>query len=169
MEIIVEKELFTKTEKWNFNEIRKHLKIILLSDIVNLKGDTIEGEVINAETRESNLVLKRTFMNRNWRKNWKNLFSTVLRCVSEVLPLVKVISKSHQRWQMIPIVCIPPVCISHDIFKEIKTLSMPEIRIIGKVVVNDSNWVTEIEGGDYFRLGRVGERSDRHCVMVYMA
>ena len=69
MEIIVKNNLFRKMEKWNFNEIRKHLKIILLSDIVNLKGIMIDGEVINGATRESNLVWPRMFMKRKCRKN----------------------------------------------------------------------------------------------------
>ena len=81
MEIIVENNLFTKTEKWNFNEIRKHIKIILLSDIVNLKVIMIESEVINGVTRESNLVWPRMFMKIQWRKTLKNLSSTVLRHV----------------------------------------------------------------------------------------
>ena len=80
-------------------------------------------------------------------KDLESLFSTVLRYISKFLPLVKLISKSHQRWQRTLIVCIPPVCIPRDSFKEIEKLSIPDIRIIGKVVVHDSNWLTKIKGG----------------------
>ena len=64
MEICVGARLTTLDLK-NFNEIRKHLKIILISDIVNLRGTNIKSEVYERITRYFHMEWLKTFMKLN--------------------------------------------------------------------------------------------------------
>ena len=55
----------SKRQVMNLNEIRKHLQIILLSDIVTLNGEKLTDEIEEGISRKSSLQWPATFPKRN--------------------------------------------------------------------------------------------------------
>ena len=68
---------FKQQEKWNINEIRKHLHIMYLSDIVTLDGRRIGKHIMKGNIRQSTLNSPRAFPNTYWKAKWKNCMTTI--------------------------------------------------------------------------------------------
>ena len=79
MTLVMKSSKFKYQEKWNINEIRKHLNIMYLSDIVTIDGKRIGKHVIKGNVRSSTLNWPRAFPNAYWKAKWKNCINLMTK------------------------------------------------------------------------------------------
>ena len=88
----------SKKQLLNINEIRKHLQILLLWDIVTLNGKRLTQDIEGGISRKSNLSWPENFPKRNWKKLRKESLAQLHPHFLKYLPLGDFIKTPHQIW-----------------------------------------------------------------------